>query len=48
MAVTAHFFDRRGKHQSRLLALRRQLGCHSGESLAVTLGQIVREWKMED
>ncbi|KAM5527636.1 transposase-like protein [Fusarium oxysporum f. sp. phaseoli] len=48
MAVTAHFLDRQGKHQSRLLALRRQLGCHSGESLAVTLGQVVREWKIED
>jgi hypothetical protein len=43
MAATAHFLDRQGKHQSRLLALRRQLGCHSGESLAVTLGQVVRE-----
>ncbi|GKU14829.1 hypothetical protein FLAG1_10200 [Fusarium langsethiae] len=41
MAVTAHFLDRQGKHQSRLLALCRQLGCHSGESLAVTLGQVV-------
>ncbi|KAH7464133.1 hypothetical protein FOMA001_g17921 [Fusarium oxysporum f. sp. matthiolae] len=48
MAVTAHFLDRQGKHQSRLLALRRQLGCHSGESLAVMLGQVVREWKIED
>ncbi|KAL7755481.1 hypothetical protein ACKLNR_014579 [Fusarium oxysporum f. sp. zingiberi] len=48
MAVTAHFLDRQGKHQSRLLALRRQLGCHGGENLAVTLGQIVREWKIED
>ncbi|KAJ3454658.1 hypothetical protein MRS44_013258 [Fusarium solani] len=35
MAATAHFLDRQGKHQSRLLALRRQLGCHSGENLAV-------------
>ncbi|KAI8402309.1 hypothetical protein FOFC_17616 [Fusarium oxysporum] len=48
MAVTAHFLIRQGKHQSRLLAPRRQLGCHSGENLAVTLGQVVREWKIED
>ncbi|RKK65646.1 hypothetical protein BFJ69_g16099 [Fusarium oxysporum] len=48
MAVTAYFLDRQGKHQSRLLALRRQLGCHSGENLAVTLGQVVREWKIKD
>jgi len=38
MAVTAQFLDRQGKHQSRLPVLRRQLGCHSGETLAVTLG----------
>jgi hypothetical protein len=48
MAVTVHFLDRKGKHQSRLLALRRQLGCHSGENLAVMLGRVVREWKIED
>jgi hypothetical protein len=48
MAVTAHFLDRQGHHQSRLLALRRQLGCHSGDNLAVTLSQIVQEWKIED
>ncbi|KAI8404300.1 hypothetical protein FOFC_15795 [Fusarium oxysporum] len=48
MTVTAHFLDRQGKYQSRLLALRRQLRCHSGENLAVTLGRVVREWKIED
>ncbi|KEY70678.1 hypothetical protein S7711_10324, partial [Stachybotrys chartarum IBT 7711] len=48
MAVTAHFLDRQGHHQSRLLAFRRQLGCHSGDNLAVTLSQIVREWEIED
>ena len=47
MAVTAHFLDRQGKHQSRLLALRRQLGCHSGENLAVTLSRVVREFEIE-
>ncbi|KAG7408190.1 putative AC transposase [Fusarium oxysporum f. sp. rapae] len=36
MAVTAHFLDRQGKHQSRLLALRRQLG---GPSRNRDLGQ---------
>jgi ABC-type hemin transport system ATPase subunit len=38
MAVTARFIDLQGKHQSRLLGLRRQLGCHSGGNLAVALG----------
>ena len=48
MAVTARFLDRQGHHQSRLLTLRRQLGCHSGDNLAVTRSQIVQEWKIED
>ena len=48
MAVTAHFLDRQGSHQTRLLALRRQLGCHSGENLACTLLEVVREWGLED
>ncbi|KFA67601.1 hypothetical protein S40285_09719, partial [Stachybotrys chlorohalonatus IBT 40285] len=48
MAVTAHFLDHQGHHQSRLLAFRRQLGYHSGDNLAVTLSQIVREWEIED
>ena len=34
-------------YQSRLLALRRQLGCHSGENLAVTLSRVVREFEIE-
>jgi ABC-type hemin transport system ATPase subunit len=41
MAVTAHFLELQGKHQSRLLRLRRQLGCHSGGNLAVILGHIL-------
>jgi len=48
MEVTAHFLNRVGKHQSRLLALRRQLGYHSGENLAMTLRRVMREWKIED
>ncbi|TQW01723.1 NYN domain-containing protein [Cordyceps javanica] len=47
MAVTAHFLDRQGSHQMRLLALRRQLGCHSGENLACTLLEVVKEWGVE-
>lgn len=48
MAVTAHFLDRQGCHQMRLLALRRQLGCHSGENLACTLLEVAGEWGLED
>ncbi|EJP60887.1 putative transposase [Beauveria bassiana ARSEF 2860] len=48
MTVTAHFLDRQGCHQMRLLALRRQLGCHSGENLVCTLLEVVREWGLGD
>ncbi|KAF6525727.1 hypothetical protein HZS61_011522 [Fusarium oxysporum f. sp. conglutinans] len=44
MAVFAHFIDKFGNQQSRLLALRRQLGIHSGEILAETLFEIVQLW----
>uniref|UniRef100_A0A0C4BKZ8 AC transposase n=1 Tax=Fusarium oxysporum (strain Fo5176) TaxID=660025 RepID=A0A0C4BKZ8_FUSOF len=37
MAVFAHFIDQLGHQQSRLLALRRQFGAHSGENLAGSL-----------
>ena len=48
MAVFAHFIDQRGRHQSRLLALRRQLGNHSGENLASTLIKVGQEWDIKD
>ena len=44
MAVFAHFIDKAGSQQSRLLALRRQFGTHSGEHLADTLFDVVQEW----
>ncbi|KJZ69618.1 hypothetical protein HIM_10981 [Hirsutella minnesotensis 3608] len=47
MAVFAHFIDRQGAARSVLLAMRRQLGTHSGENLADTLGRVVREWEIE-
>jgi hypothetical protein len=43
MAVFAHFIDQLGHQQSRLLALRRQSGAHSGENLAGSLVDIVHE-----
>ncbi|KAF4954189.1 hypothetical protein FSARC_12207 [Fusarium sarcochroum] len=43
MAVFAHFIDQLGHQQSRLLALRRQSGAHSGENLA---GSSVAEERM--
>ncbi|EGU77021.1 hypothetical protein FOXB_12469 [Fusarium oxysporum f. sp. conglutinans Fo5176] len=47
MAVFAHFIDQLGHQQSRLLALRRQSGAHSGENLASSLIDIVHEWEIE-
>ncbi|KAI8412306.1 hypothetical protein FOFC_08936 [Fusarium oxysporum] len=47
MAVFAHFIDQLGHRQSRLLALRRQFGAHSGENLAGSLIDIVHEWEIE-
>jgi hypothetical protein len=47
MAVFAHFIDQLGHQQSRLLALRRQFGAHSGENLAGSLIDIVHEWEIE-
>ncbi|KAL9570405.1 hypothetical protein ACKAV7_005413 [Fusarium commune] len=44
IAVFAHFIDKFGNQQSRLLALRHQLGIHSGENLAETLFEIVQLW----
>ncbi|KAK5988728.1 Putative AC9 transposase-like protein [Cladobotryum mycophilum] len=44
MAVFAPFIDKSGLQQSRLLALRRQLGPHSGENLADTLFSVVEQW----
>ncbi|KAG6979285.1 Zinc finger BED domain-containing protein RICESLEEPER 3 [Fusarium oxysporum f. sp. conglutinans] len=47
MAVFAHFIDQLEHQQSRLLALRRQSGSHSGENLAGSLVDIVHEWEIE-
>ncbi|KAK7583457.1 hypothetical protein V3481_012745 [Fusarium oxysporum f. sp. vasinfectum] len=47
IAVFAHFIDQLGHQQSRLLALRRQFGAHSGENLAGSLVDIVHEWEIE-
>ena len=44
MAIIAHFIDNHKRQQTLLLALRRQLGAHSGENLAVTLVDVVSSW----
>lgn len=47
VAVFAHFIDRGARQQSRLLALRRQFGTHSGENLAASLVGIVQDWEVQ-
>ncbi|KAF4895140.1 Zinc finger BED domain-containing protein RICESLEEPER 2 [Colletotrichum fructicola] len=44
MAVTAHFLNSKGKHQSRLLAFTQQQGNHFGVDLATTLEDTVTDW----
>ncbi|KAM5527243.1 transposase-like protein [Fusarium oxysporum f. sp. phaseoli] len=46
MAVFAHFIDRLGHQQSRLLALRRKFDAHSGGNLAGSLVDILHEWEI--
>jgi hypothetical protein len=46
MAIVAHFIDKQKKHQTRLLALRKQQGAHSGSNLATTLVTVTREWDL--
>ncbi|KAK8007211.1 hypothetical protein PG989_001201 [Apiospora arundinis] len=44
IAVSGHFLDGKGRQQQRLLALRRQLGAHTGSNLSSGLYQTVQEW----
>lgn len=48
MAVSGHFLDSKGIQQQRLLALARQGGAHTGDNLATTLLQVVKEWEIQD
>ncbi|KAK6850583.1 hypothetical protein PG987_000217 [Apiospora arundinis] len=48
IAVSGHFLDGKGRQQQRLLALRRQLGAHTGSNLSSSLYQTVQEWGVVD
>ena len=48
MAVSSHFLDTKGMQQQRLLALARQGGAHTGDNLATTLLQVVKDWEIQD
>jgi hypothetical protein len=48
IAIFGHFIDRNLEYQDRLLALRQQQGTHSGENIAYTVEQVLREWGIEE
>lgn len=47
IAVFVHFIDKCGQPQDLLLALRRQLGAHNGDNIAVTLQSVITDWGLD-
>ncbi|KZL65223.1 transposase-like protein, partial [Colletotrichum incanum] len=48
IAVFGHFINPAGNDSRYLLALRRQPGAHSGENIASTMCQVIRDWDLVD
>lgn len=48
LAVSGHYIDREYIPQQRLLALREQLGAHSGKNIAATVVKVLAEWGITD
>jgi hypothetical protein len=48
IAVVAHYLDSEFANQSRLIALRRIYGPHSGDNMANTLMDVIREFEIAD
>ncbi|CCE34843.1 uncharacterized protein CPUR_08782, partial [Claviceps purpurea 20.1] len=46
LGVSAHFLDKKGTLQQRLIALRQQVGAHTGQGLAEALHEVVSDWKL--
>ena len=44
IAVISHFIDSKGRRQTKLLAVRRVLGEHSGENMGACVFQVIREY----
>ena len=44
IAIFAHFLDREYRQQNRLIGFRRQLGSHTGENIAHTLEEVIKNW----
>ncbi|KAF6805452.1 transposase-like protein [Colletotrichum musicola] len=43
-ALHAHYLDHNKQQSQQLIALRIQLGAHSGDNLALTLESVIRQW----
>ena len=48
LAISGHFLDTDRSQQQCLLALSRQIGCHSGQNIAHTIRKVVADWNIED
>jgi hypothetical protein len=47
VAIIGHFLDRDHQYQIRVLGFRRQIGTHTGENIAHTLENVIRDWGIE-
>lgn len=48
MAVVCHYIDKSDKNRTRLIALRRFRGGHSGENMSELLVEVIREFGFDD
>lgn len=48
ISVVAHFIDSKGYRQTKLLAIRQLKGEHSGENIAGSVLQVIKEYKIRD
>lgn len=48
MAVVCHYIDKSDKNRTRLIALRRLRGSHSGENMSELLVEVIREFGFDD
>ena len=47
IAIVAHFIDSKGHRQTKLLAIRQLKGEHSGENIAASVLQVIREYRIQ-
>jgi hypothetical protein len=48
ISVVAHFIDSKGCRETKVLAIRRLKGEHSGENIAASVLQVIKEYKIRD